>query len=63
MMAVVTASGKTKKEVINKLREAVDDFEREQANNCLAEDFEYEMFDNVSGLKPMTDWLNGDKLT
>lgn len=56
MLGMVTAAGATKEEVIKTLREAVDDFEREIANNCLAMNFEYDLF--PCGFVPMARLLD-----
>ena len=44
MLGIITAYGVDKEEVIQRLKEAIIDLEHEAANNCLAENWEYEIF-------------------
>lgn len=57
MMAVVTASGTTKRELLQGLRQAIRDLERESANNCLAAHWEYEVFETIPKLVHMVDFI------
>ena len=58
MMAIVSAVGASKEETIRNLREAITDLEREPANNCIAENFEYELLEHIRELRPMGTWID-----
>ncbi len=59
MFAVVTASGKTKEEVIDRLIEAVKDLATEQAGNFLDADAEAQIWPEQKFV-PMADFMKED---
>lgn len=56
MLGLVSAYGKTKDEVIINLLEAIKDLQKEDAGNCLAGEWEYNIFP-AKELVPMGTFL------